>query len=347
MGKKIIGLDIGTSSIKLVELVQAGNEFVFITAARSLAPIKPILSESEIDQKSIAAQISGLVKESKADTNLVSVSLLESQTATKVIEMPLMSDSEVASAIRWEAEQYIPWPIADVSLDWQILRRIEKTEKPTDSKIEVLLVVAPTALVNRYVKILKMAGLEAVSVETENLALVRSISYSEDTSSACMVIEMGAMSTSICILEKGLLVFTRTVAIGGVSFTRAVSSELGLEYAQAEEYKKTYGLDKDKLEGKVYGCLKPVIDVILNEVKRAFAYYQNLKTNEVIKRIILSGGSSRLSGLVSYLASELGDVEVSGSDPWKKVKFPQKLLFDPRTEASNFSVAVGLSMKDV
>lgn len=347
MGKKIIGLDIGTSSIKLVELEHNGMDFSFITAARTSLPSKPILSESEIDHKAIASQIAALVREARADTNLVSVSLLESQTATKVIEMPLMSDNEVASAIRWEAEQYIPWPLADVSLDWQVLKRVERSEKSPESKMDVLLVVAPTVLVNKYSKVLKLAGLEPVSVETENLALVRSITYSEDTSSVCMLMEMGAATTSICILEKGILIFTRTVAVGGVSVTRAVSSELGLEYSQAEEYKKAYGLDKDKLDGKVFASIKPVVDVILNEVKRAFAFYQNLKTTDVIKRIILSGGSAKLPGLVSYLATELGDVEVSGADPWKKIKFPPKLSFDPRTEASDYSVAVGLAMKDV
>lgn len=347
MLKKIIGLDIGTSAIKLVELEPNGRDFSFITAARSSAPLKSILSESEIDQKAIATQIAALVGQAKVDTNLVSASLLESQTATKVIEMPLMSDNEVASAIRWEAEQYIPWPITAVALDWQILKRVEKSEKSPESKMDVLLVVAPMVLINKYTKILKMAGLEPVSLETENLALVRTIAYSEDTATVCMLMEMGAATTSICILEKGLLIFTRTVAVGGISITRAVSSELGLEYSQAEEYKKTYGLDKDKLNGKVFNCIKPVIDVILNEVKRAFAFYQNLNTNDVIKRVILSGGSAKLPGLVSYLATELGDVEVSGSDPWKKIKFPKTPSFDPRTEASDYSVAVGLSMKEL
>lgn len=348
MAGKLVGIDIGSSTIKLVEMFSDGGNFSLVTAGISPTPSGSLFSESEITQKSLASEIARLAKESKATTNLVSVALLESQVVTKVIEMPVMGDNEVASAIKWEAEQYIPWAIADVSLDWQILERPGKGEKLTsDSKMQVLLVVSPTSLVNKYVKIIKMAGMETVGVETEVLALSRAIYYSDVNAPPTMVLDIGAMNTNICIIDKGIMVFARTIATGGVALTRAVASDLNLEFAQAEEYKKTYGLESDKLSGQVYNSLKPIFDVIMNEVKRAFTFYQNLKPNNPIKRIVVSGGGGKLPGLVFYIASELADMEIQIADPWKNVRFPANLHYDPRAQASDFATAVGLSMKEL
>lgn len=347
MGKKIVGIDIGASSIKLVQLELTSGGFNFVTAGKIPTPSNALFSESEIDQKALSSAISSLVSESKANANTASVSLLESQVATKVIEMPILTDNEVASAIKWEAEQYIPWPIADVSMDWQIIKKSEKDDQKQDGKMQVLLVVAPTTLVNKYVKILKAANLEVVSVENEVIPLSRSVSFSDVNAPATMILDLGSVGTNICILEKGLLIFARAVATGGVALTRSVQNDLNLEFAQAEEYKRTYGLDKEKLEGKVFLSLKPIFDIIVNEIKRAFSFYQSLRPNDSLKRIVVSGGGAQLPGLVFYIASQLSDVEIQIADPWKNIKFPSKIIYDPRNEACDFATAVGLAMKEV
>ena len=347
MGKRIVGLDIGVSSIKLVQLLPDSNGFSMGAVGKIATPQNSLYSESQLDQKNLAQAASNLFKESKATTNAVSISLLESSVATKVIEMPLLNDNELASAIKWEAEQYIPWPIDEVSLDWQVLKRPDAGVKAVDAKMQVLLVAAPTALVNKYVNILKMANLEVVSVETEVLSIARSVYLSDISAPTTMVLDIGSMNTNICIEENGVLVFSRTIATGGVSLTRAVANELSLDFNQAEEYKKTYGLDQTKLSGRVAQAIKPIFDVIVNEIKRAFAFYQNIKPDGGIKRIVVSGGSAKLPGIVFYIASQLSDVEIQFADPWKNIKFPQKIVYDPRTEGCDYTTAVGLAMKEV
>lgn len=347
MGKRIVGLDISPSSIKLVQLQPDVNGFSLVSVGKAPTPQGSLYSESELDQRNLAQSVANLFKETKASSNAVSVSLLESQVATKIIEMPVLSDNELASAIKWEAEQYIPWPINDVSMDWQVVRRPNGGPTSADSKMQVLLVVAPTALVNKYVKILRMANLEIVSVETEVLSIARGVFLSDTSAPTTMVLDMGSISTNICIVEEGVMIFSRTIATGGISLTRAVSSELALDFNQAEEYKKTYGLDRTKLNGRVADSIKPIYDVVINELKRAFSYYQTLRPGNGIKRIVVSGGSARLPGAVFYIAEQLSDVEIQIADPWKNIKLPQKLFYDPRSEGSVYTTAVGLAMKDV
>lgn len=346
MANKFFGLDIGSSTIKLVELSTNGKTYSLVSYGMVPTPPSGIYSESEIDQKALSQVIANLAKDSKVNTNMVVTSLPEAQVSTKVVTMPVMSDNEVASAIKWEAEQYVPWPIADVSLDWQILSRPEKTEKGTEGKMEVLLVAAPTALVNKYVKILKMANLEIIGVETELVAMARSLIFSDQSAPPSLIVSIGAMSTSLCIVSGGLLVFTRSIATGGIALARAVATELGIDPTQAEEYKKSYGLDKSQLSGKVMMAIKPIFDVIVNEIKRAFSFYQDLKPKESIKRLVVCGGSAKLPGLVVYLASEAGGVEVAIADPWKNIAVSEKLSNQVREDAPLFATVVGLAMKE-
>jgi len=347
MGKRIVGLDIGPSSIKLVQLFPDSTGFSLGAVGKIATPQNSLYSESEMDHKKLAQVIANLFKESRATISSLSISLMESQVVTKIIEMPLLSDNELASAIKWEAEQYIPWPIDDVSLDWQIINKPINEVKAVDSKMQVLLVAAPTALINRYVKILQMANLEVVSVETEVLSLARSVFLCDTAAPTTVVLDIGSLNTNICIVENGVMVFSRSIVTGGVSLTRAVSNDLGMDFNQAEEYKKTYGLDQTKLSGRVAQAIKPIFDVIVNEMKRAFSFYQNIKPDGSIKRVVVSGGSAKLPGVVFYIASQMSDVEVQIADPWKNVKLPQKMLYDPRSEGSDYTTAVGLALKDV
>jgi type IV pilus assembly protein PilM len=347
MGKKIVGLDIGASSIKLVQLLPDGNGYSLVAVGKSLTPQSFLYSESEMDQKNFAQAVTTLFKESRATSNAVSVALLESLVATKVIEMPLLNDNELASAIKWEAEQYIPWPIDEVSLDWQVLSKSGPEVKAVDAKMQVLLVVAPTLLINKYIKILKMANLEVVSVESEVLSISRAVYLSDVSAPTTLVLDMGSNSTNVCIIENGLMIFSRTIAMGGSALTRAVSGDLNLDFNQAEEYKRTYGLDETKLSGKVAVVIKPVFDVVVNEIKRAFTFFQTLRPGGMIKRIVVSGGTGMLPGAVFYIAGQMSDVEVQIADPWKNIKFPQKLVYDPRTEGALYTTAVGLAIKDV
>ncbi|MCL5411359.1 MAG: pilus assembly protein PilM [Patescibacteria group bacterium] len=341
--QNIFGLDIGSFSTKMVQLTP-GNNPSLVAAGSIPTPVKALFSESDQDIEELADALKKLHQEVRISTPYVAAALPESQIFTRVVEMPPLTDAEVASAIKWEAEQYVPVPLSEVRLDWQILSRPLTEDK--NSKMEVLLVAAPIVLIDKYLKVFKLAEFKPVALETETTAVVRSLVNEEQTPLTTMVVSIGATTTDICISHEGNLTFTRSIATGGTAFTRAIAQDLGFETDQAEEYKKTYGLDANQLEGKVMQSIKPVFDVAVNEIRRALAYYSNKKPDDSVKRIILCGGTAKLPGLVVYLANALG-IEVQIGNPWEKINVPEKIKDKLNEEGSSYSVSVGLAMRNI
>ncbi|RPI50394.1 MAG: type IV pilus assembly protein PilM, partial [Deltaproteobacteria bacterium] len=251
--QNFFGLDIGTSSIKVVWLGKESQGIKLLAANSAPSPARGMLTESPTDQEALAQAIKKVQQDAKISTNKVVSALPESQIFTRVIDMPVLTDKELASAIRWEADQYLPVPVNEVSIAWQVLTRPEKVSP--NSRMQVLLIAAPLGLVDKHIAILSKAGLKAVSLETENLAIVRALV--DRNSPTSLILSLGAFTTDICIAKGGVLVSTRSIATAGNSLTRSISAELNFEAAQAEEYKKTYGLLEDQLDGKVFAAMRP------------------------------------------------------------------------------------------
>ena len=341
MSLKFFGLDIGTSSIKAVELEKHDKIWWLTRAGEVQSSKKGLISESQVEREQLVESIKKLVKEARIATNNVVAALPESQIFTRVISMPVLTDRELASAIRWEAEQYIPIPLSDVSLAWQVLLRPEKPG--ADSKMEILLIAAPLPLVDKYITILRMAGLKPLSLETEILAMTRVLIAS--SSPTTLLVSIGAFTTDITITRGGILTFTRSIATGGDALTRALETELGFEQLQAEEYKKNYGLLEDQLDGKIYAVLKPVFEIIVGEIRKALANYAAKAADSTVKRAVICGGGAKMPGAVVYLAQELS-MEVQMGDPWVQVA---KQSINPKLteDRAIYAVATGLAMKGI
>ncbi len=342
--QKFFGLDIGSAQIKAVELTSINKSHQLTNVGIYPTPPRSTLSELSSDQEALADSIKKLVEGARIGTPNVVVALPESQIFTRVIEMPPLSDKELASAIHWEAEQYIPMPLNEVSFIWQVLSR-PKQPVP-GSKMEVLFVAAPLTLIAKYNKILEMADLKPIRIETEILAIVRSLTAKATDSVTTLIASIGASTTDLCIVRNGIISFTRSVATGGVAFTRAVASELNLEIDQAEEYKKTYGLLEDQLDGKIFNALRPILNVVVEEIRRALAFHQGKQPDDPIRRVVLCGGSAKLPGIVVYLASALG-LETQIGDPWLNIKKDEKSLAHLMADAPLFAVATGLAAKEI
>lgn len=336
----IAGLDIGSHSIKLIELAREGNQ-VAITAAGSVpTPQKTTASNSQGDLEATAVSVKQLIKDTGTKTRNINIALPESKVFTRVIEVPQLSARELSSAIKWEAEQYIPLPLDQVNVDFTVLRDSNKTG---NNKMEVLLVAAPKALIDKYLSIMEMAELTVVGAETEIIATSRAVGRSIPNVKTVMVVSMGAQTTDIAILQSGTLMFTRSVSAGGDALTRAIAQSLDFNLTQAEEYKRAYGLQKDKLEGKITTATKPIMDTIVNEIKRAFAFYEEKYKQEHVDTILLSGGTSRLPGMIIYLTDALG-LEVQLVNPW--IGIAKDARFNVlNSEGPNFCVAVGLALR--
>lgn len=336
-----LGLDIGSSSVRLVQLTPAKeNRFTLLSYGEIAIPVAVGPDQAEADAKMTEA-IKKLLAETKVTSRRVVVGLPESQVYTRVIEMPVLAEPDLTQAIHWQAEQYIPVPLSDVVLKHQVLSQNE------NGKMSVLLLAAPNNLLNRYTFFLSQAGLETMAIETEILAVARAIVGLDAPSPATLLVNIGSASTTLAIVSDGNLILTQSVPTGGEAITRTISSNLGLEFNQAEQYKKAYGLDATKIEGKVATTIKPVINLIVAEVKRALAYFDTRGEGKAIKRVVLSGGSAGLPDLVPYLSLSL-NLEVQLGDPLSAVVFTSESQKQEMGEkAPSFAAAIGLAMKPV
>lgn len=334
----IFGLDIGTTGLRLIQLRKEGTGYRLLSIASSDFSGRGLLSEADKDHRDLAEVIKKMVFESKVNTNQVVVGLPEAMVFSRLIKVPVMTDEELSSSINWEAEQYVPVPLSEVNLDWEIVSRQALGEK----KMEVFLVAAPSNLIEKYTKILKLASLTPVAVETEAVALARCLVGK--TIKTALLVDFGASMTDLLVTKQEKIVLTRSVPTGGQAFTRALRGELGIEEAQAEEYKRKYGLGEE-IEGKIKKTLDPFLNILVEEIKKTIDFYQAEQKEDQLNLIILTGGSAKLPGVSSFLTSALA-MEVQIADPFAtlvKDQFVQKFLAD----GPFFSVAMGLAMKEV
>ncbi len=352
MQEDIFGLDIGSNSIKAVELEQKDGRFHLRTFGYYPAPTGAIFSDAEMDQKELSKHIRELVEESQIKSRNVVTAFPESLVFTRVIEVPAVDEKDLASAIEWQAEQYIPMPLSEIRLSWMVLDKdlLERSRQSKDEKkpkIKVLLVAAPNPLINRYLNIVRDAGLLPTAFETEIVAITRSLATVGDGSDpTTLLMSIGASTTDLAVVSNGVIQFTRSIGTGGTALARAISQELGFDMNQAEEYKKAYGLLEDQLEGKIMKVIKPVFDVIVNEVERAIMYFQTHNPSTTVRRLVLTGGTAQLPGLVVFMAKALG-LEVLVGDPWQNVIVPDR--FKSKTSQIEnqvvYAVSVGLAMR--
>lgn len=338
--ESLLGIDIGTHSIKLIEIGREKDVLTLLAAGSVPTPNKALSSPVEADLEAVAYIIKQLVHDTGAKSDKVNIALPESQVFTRVIEVPPLSERELTSAIQWEAEQYIPLPLDQVNMDFTILRQASET---TTGKMEVLLIAAPKALVERYMSILELSDLTPAFAETEIVASSRAISQSVANLHNVMLLSIGSQTTELTILHDGVIAFTRSISAGGEALSRALSQSLDFTVVQAEEYKKTYGLQRGLLEGKLITAMEPVMATILSEVKRAIAFFGEKYAQDRIEAVVLAGGSAKLPGLVSYITEQIA-IETQIANPWVGIqKDPRFAILS--TEAPIFTVVAGLAMR--
>jgi len=334
-----VGLDIGSKTIKVVELANEGSTWrLKASGIVGYKGLPPDQTKNEKELEPLSSIIKQLFKEAKISSSDVSIALSESSVYTRNVKFPLLTDSELASAVRWEAEQYIPIPAAEAVIQHQVIERREDTAPPS---VDVLLVAAPRITVEKYVRAVEMAGLNLASIETELIALSRSLGVDGQTVLVC---DLGARSTDIAIVKNAKLVFSRSFPTAGDAFTRAVAQFLGIDQVQAEEYKRTYGLSASQLEGKVKQALDPVVHLVADEMKKAVHFYHSESKGDQIHSAILSGGTAGLSEMSVILAQILG-LEVIVGNPFAKITVDPEAVKSLTGYAPFYSIACGLAMR--
>ena len=333
-----IGIDLGSYAIKMARVNRnmKGGELVQLGSFYN--PVGQFLPADQVQFQKLADSLRQFANEQKIKGRPVTVALPESLAYTSVISMPNLSDAELASSIHWEAEQHIPVAIDDINLEYEILYKPRKDE--IGEKMRVLLVGARKDVIERLVELFQIAGVEVVGLETVLLGVYRSLKQSFGGEGAVLVVHIGAMTTDILVVLNGELVLTYTVQTGGLAFTRALEKGLELPPAQAEEYKRAYGLDQQQLEGKVRQVLLPVINILVAEIRKAIQFYQTGHMLSPVRQMVTSGGGAYLPGLTTYFAETFG-YEVVLANPQESVVGKPNLKLP--NDLAAYTAAIGLA----
>ncbi len=343
--KSVVGLDIGSSAVKAVELKTAGKGFKVIAFAIEPVPPDSIVDGAIIDGTAVADAIRRLFENKAFKTKEVAASLSGNAVIVKKISLPVMTESELAESIYWEAEQYIPFDIQDVNLDYQILN--PGTIGEGAGTMDVLLVAAKKEKIADYTGVISQAGRVPVVVDVDAFALQNAfeINYGLEPEQVVVLLNAGASAININILSGDQSLFTRDVSVGGNAYTEAVQKELNLPFDSAEQVKK--GLP---VEGVDPESVKPVLQTmtenVLLEIQKTFDFYKASASSDRIDRIVLSGGACRVEGFSEALSERFGSA-VETFDPFRKIAFePAKLgITDPEAVTPSAAVAVGLALR--
>ena len=356
--KSFIGVDFGTSSIKMVELELDKGRPKMLTYGYIEEAVNIVKSDKEEDKAKTVASIKKLLKDAGVSGDRAISALPPYAVFSSIISLPMMPNKELISAVRWEAKKFVPMPLEEMILDWKVIKETED-KKPlgqtknsnrtitTEKKgkdLQILLTAAPKNLVKRYLDTFKQVELQLASLETEAFALERSLVG--DDKSAVMIVDIGALGTHISVVSEGVPILNRSVDIGGATITKAIADSMNIDMSRAEQFKRDIGMTASSGGSEqIPKTIEFVISSIINEIKYCFNIYQNQEV-KAIEKIVLAGGSSFLLQLPEYLAKVLNMKVVIG-DPWARIVYPVELEPILKEIGPKFAVAVGLAMRNL
>ena len=331
----ITALDIGTHTIKAIS-VKNGKQIQVLKAVDIPNSLGLVIPQSDQETTQFSEMIANLLNDYKLDASDVRLSLPESIIANKVIEVPVLTDAELASAVGWQAEQYIPIPKDDLSLEYQVLFRPDK--KMPDAKMKVLLVASRKSFVRKLNDIFLNLGIEPTVMETQMFSVIRALNLRSDDPET-LIVHMGASNLDLAVVANGMFDFIFSTKNGAQLLTNAIAQSFALDLKQAEEYKITYGLNPEQLDGKLIQVILPIVNNVVVEIQKALRYFSQLHPGQTIKRVVLSGGPAEMIGFSQYLAQQI-NTEVFLMAPFAEAKGQI-----PETKHLHFTVCMGLVMR--
>ncbi|HBD24579.1 MAG: hypothetical protein A2566_03480 [Candidatus Zambryskibacteria bacterium RIFOXYD1_FULL_40_13] len=351
----VLGIDIGSSSIKIVQLSRKNGHAVLDTYGElALGPYagKSVGEATNLPPEKIVEAIADMLKEKEVNitTRACGVAIPFSSSLMTPIEMPMVSPKQLETMIPVEARKYIPVPISEVALDWYIIPKdknpdseqfVDQTEKEKLQKIEVLIVAIHNDTLIRYKDIVTKNALEASFFEIEIFSTMRSVLEQELT--PALIVDMGATSTKLYIVERGILRSSHMVNRGSQSITDELSKSLGISLTDAENIKRDKGLLGEVKGVKIKDVVTLTLNYIFSESNRVVLAYQK-KYNKNVSKVILVGGGSALKGVVDVAKNNF-QTEVVAGDPFSKVVAPaflEKVLHETGPE---FAVAIGVALR--
>ncbi|RPI77695.1 MAG: type IV pilus assembly protein PilM [Desulfobacteraceae bacterium] len=348
---QLIGLDIGSNSIKLVEIDSSKKGLILKNFGIISLPQNAIVEGSIKEMEIVASAIRTLKKNLKIKNNNVVTAISGYSVIIKKISIGKRDESELEKTIQEEAEQYIPFDINDVNLDFEILANEAASagnEKEKSDLMDIMLVAAKKDIVEDYVSLMQLTGLNPVIMDVDAFALQNAFEISIDNAAGCYaIVNIGAEELGINAIKNGVSIFTRDSSYGGYQINEAIMSKFGVSYEEAEKIK--LGISKvSKGAEALEEIFTTTISGWVNEIKRALDFLSTTYPDENISKIYMSGGSCRIPGFQKYLEAET-ETPVAEINPFANLQINEK-YFDPKYlsyMAPQAAVAVGLALRTV
>jgi type IV pilus assembly protein PilM len=350
-GKLALGLDIGSTSVKMVLLKEQRKRGEVSYALQSFG-MKPLPPEAIVDgalmnSTAIVQAVQELLSELKMKVKDVAIGVSGHSVIIKKIQMPRMTQEELEESIQWEAEQYIPFDVKDVNIDTQI---IDASAADTTGQMDVLLVAAKKDMINDYTSVVSEAGLSPVVVDVDAFAVQNmfTTNYELPANETVVLINAGASVVNINIISNGATVFTRDVTIGGNQFTEEIQKQLNVSYEEAEALK--IGGNATDAEAvvpqEVERVMTGVAEQVAGEIQRSLDFYAGTAADATYTKVFLSGGTAKIPALFKTIELRVG-VPVEILNPFRKIDVDSR-RFDPAfimDMAPMAAVAVGLALR--
>lgn len=347
--RNLVGLDIGDSSLKVVELKELGKGRGYEVARMGWEPLsaEAIVDGAIMDSQLVIETIQRLFQRCRIRNHQVATALSGHSVIVKRISLPVMSEVELAESIHWEAEQYIPFDIEDVNLDYEIL---EGSSLSGEGNMDVLLAAAKKDKINDYTSVISQAGLTPVTVDIATFALQNAFeaNYEFEPHHVIALVDIGAAVTSISVLHRGTSVYWRDINIGGKHYNDAIQKELNLSAEQAERVKRAEELDGVPPE-RVSAILAAVNEDVETEIQKTIDFFKQISAaDRPLDRLYLTGGAAQVAHLKESLAQRL-NTQAEVLNPFRRIPPAGR---DPSPDLVNemmltSSVAVGLALRKV
>ena len=341
----MVGVDIGSSSVKAVELQGKNGDFQLVSLGYEPLPPDSVVDGQIMELNSVSNAIGNIFNEHKIKTTKVAAGVNGHSVIVKNIVLPQMSADELQESFAWHAEEHIPFDISDVNLDYHVIGR-------SDDAVHVLLAACKRDKIANLKQAIQLAGKQPAVIDVDAFALQNcyELNYDPQPGEVVALLNIGASTTNINILNGNRSVFTRDASFGGNQYTSLLQKELGLIFEQAEEVKRGMPLPEGIEHRETAPILETVSDILALEIQKTMDFYRATVEDggAAVQKILLSGGGSKLPGLQNFLERRF-EIPVEVFDPFKKIKIDSR-GFDPeyvKEVIPEMAIAVGLALRGV
>lgn len=337
--KPVFGFDIGHDTVKVMQVDSSGKKGQVIGYGHISFDERSIKNGVIIDPESIAKEVYKLISKhliGTIDTHRVAASLPIAYTYNRILSLPQMNRKDLDEAVRLEAEQYIPMPPEELYIDYEIVAR------RGDESNEILLVAAPRNMVDSYMTLFSLLGLETTILESSISAVTRAVMHSEITGVPTLIIDFGSISSDISVYDTTIRV-TGTIDSGGETVTKELARKMGITIRQAYTVKTRYGINPGKRQDDILNALKPIFSDLVSEIKKMVRFYQERATDgQKIEQIIILGGGANMPGMSAYLTDKTR-IPTRVCNPWQNIDFGH-LQPPHELESTLYTTAAGLCL---